>query len=172
METENWIHHLAQEDNAEKSVSFSESHELEEATERFLLELKGLFKRLAREFNHLKKNGHSVYTYKISNVKEGFMLYRGGYRLVFYFKVPGRVRIQMLKTHYGENQKIILNTELQAFRNNPLSCFKWSHKGHKGFAEVQALVSYYFKFFVRSSRSQSDKLAKTSLLSGENKTFL
>lgn len=171
MKTENWIQDLAQEDNFQRTVSFSETQELEKATIDFLLELQGLFIQAVKKFNHLKKADRSVYAYRISNVREGFMLYRSGYRLLFHYKVPGKLQIQMVKTDLGRSQEVILNTELQAFRSNPLSCFKWNHKGYAGFIEAQAFVSYYFKFFVRSSRP-SVELEKTSLLSGEDRSFL
>ena len=171
METETWIYRLAQEENSQKPVSFNEALELEEATEGFLLELKRLFTQAAKGFNHLKKAGHSIYIYRITNVREGFMLYRSGFRLLFYYEAPGKIRIQALKTNYGKEQKEILNIGLQAFRNNPLSAFKWNHEGHSGFADIQTLSSYYFKFLVRASRV--DNLKKTQLLSKkENTSFL
>ena len=171
METETWIHRLVQEENSKKPVSFNEALELEEATEGFLLELKRLFTLAAKDFNHLKKAGHSIYIYKITNVREGFMLYCSGFRLLFYYETPGKIRIQALKTNYGREQKEILNAGLQAFRNSPLSAFQWNHDSHPGFADAQILTSYYFKFLVRASRA--DNLKQAELLSKkETASFL
>lgn len=153
MEIENWIQRLIEEEASEDSSFFNESLEMEEATERFLLELKALFYQKAKQFNYLKKTGPSLYIYKITKVKEGFMLYRSGFRLLFYYEVAGKIRIQLLKTTPGSTQKEILNAALHAFRNNPLSVFRWSHEKHSGFVDAKALVSCYFQFLVRTGRS-------------------
>ena len=171
MEAENWIERLIEEETSEEPAFFNESLEMEEATEEFLLELKGLFSEKVKQFNQCKTTGPSLYIYKLTNVREGFMLYRSGFRLLFYYEASGKVRIQLLKTTPGRTQKEILNAVLHAFRNNPLSVFKWSHEKHSGFVDSKALVSCYFQFLVRTSRSDRLKTSEKASLN-EISSFL
>ena len=101
------------------------------------------------------------------------MLYRTGFRLLFYSEGPGKIRVRALKTGYGRKEKELLNTYIQAFRSSPLSAFKWSHENHTGFVEVQALVSYYFQFLVRTSRADRLKTPDRHLTENqETSSFL
>lgn len=171
METENWIQRLVREETSKDPAFFNESLEMEEATERFLLELKELFYQTAKEFNRLKDGGSSLYIYKITNVREGFMLYRSGFRLLFYYEAAGKIRIRLLRTRPGSTQREILNAALHAFRNNPLSVFKWSHEKHSGFVDAKALVSCYFQFLVRTGRAERLRTGETVSLN-EVSSFL
>ena len=171
METENWIQRLVREETSKNPAFFNESLEMEEATERFLLELKGLFYQTAKEFNRLKNGRSSLYIYKITNVREGFMLYRSGFRLLFYYEAAGKIRIRLLKTTPGSAQREMLNAVLHAFRNNPLSVFKWSHEKHSGFVDAKALVSCYFQFLVRTGRAERLRTGEAVSLS-EISSFL
>lgn len=174
MEREFWIHRLIREENSSSGLppSFNESLELEEATEQFLQDLKAHFIQAAKVFNHFKKSGPSLYIYKINNMKGGFMSYRTGFRLLFYSEGPGKIRVRMLKTSYGREEKELLNTYIQAFRSSPLSAFKWNHENHTGFVEVQMLVSYYFQLFIRKSRSDRLKKSERLLENQDNRSFL
>lgn len=171
MEAENWIERLIEEETSESPAFFNESLEMEEATEGFLLKLKELFSEAVRQFNQCKTTGPSLYIYKVTNVKEGFMLYRSGFRLLFYYETAGKVRVRLLKTAPGRTQREILNAALHAFRNNPLSVFRWNHEKHSGFVDPKALASCYFQFFVRASRSDRLRASEKASLS-EISSFL
>ena len=162
MEEEKWLQRLIREESSPSAAFFNESLEAEEATETFLRRLKVLFSQAAAEFNRLNKNGPSIYVYKITNIRAGFMLYRAGFRLLFFYEAAGKIRIRAVKTSPGKNQEELLSSSLQAFRNNPLSAFKWRHESHSGFVDAEPLVSCYFQFLARAGRKRLLKQTEVS----------
>ena len=163
MEDKKWIQRLIREESSPSASFFNESLEAEEATETFLRRLKSLFSQAAADFNRLSQSGPSIYVYKITNIREGFMLYRAGFRLLFFYEAAGKIRIRALKTSPGKSQEELLSSSLQAFRNNPLSAFKWRHETHSGFVDAEPLVSCYFQFLARAGRKKLEKQTESGL---------
>ena len=157
-----WIQRLIDEEGKNPSIepfSLNESaaalaaEDLEAARSRFILQLRGPFLRLAREFNHLKKTGHFIYIYRLRGFEEGFMLYRRGFRLIFSPGPEGRIQMQALQAILGRAPKEIFNGALLPFRLSALSEFQWILRGVKGFVEPLAFARFYFKAFARLSRA-------------------
>ena len=135
-------------------------------THEFLEDMKIAFVKTASSFNELKDSSlGSLKVYGIARTKADFMLFRNGYKLIFFFKHPGQIFIsfQHITTTFkapvnhnekegGEtttttsstNNETILTAQWGAFGH-----LNWSYQGHP--IKIDALVKYYLSQFIRES---------------------
>lgn len=173
--TKNWIKKCLTE---KKTNSFSTQEGLIEVTNEVLSNLKSNFEDFVSSFNELKssftattdKNKehdlsiaflNSPYIYDIVDTKNGFMLFRKGYRLIFTFEKPGQIRIQLIKKEHGETHAFT-DAHIQASIHNSVS-IQWVHSHFKGFINLERLARYYMELFlVESEKSLSSPSPQTT----------
>ena len=160
METsQHWIKNLAyQEDQMEKKgeVSFKPSkdslsqEELKEHTVEFLKQLRTAFTQNISYFNQLKGYLGSIRIYGITNTKADFMLFRGGYKLLFSIKNPGLIAIRFVNIDHitASHQDHILVEYLKAAQA-PFGEIKWTYNSHD--IRIDYLIRYYLTQFVKQS---------------------
>jgi len=163
--TKSWIYKCLVEKKSNFSGQSLEREDIEELTNEFLLDLRSVFKHFADSFNSLKidsstgdllnsssskikeKFKDSLFIYDLADNK-GFMLFRKGYKLIFSYVQPGRVRVQFLKKiTLGETEHFV-DTFINAITNETLS-INWVHENHKGFVDIPILARYYMKRFLQ-----------------------
>ena len=138
--------------------------DIEDWTNEFLFDLRSAFEHFVKAFDDLKKENieyfpdrHSPATqeklkgslllYDLAD-KKGFMLFRKGYRLIFSYIQPGRIKVQFLKQKPFSETEVFVDTFINAITNDTMS-INWVHENHKGFVDINVLARYYMRRFLR-----------------------
>lgn len=156
-----WVYKCLSEKKADFSRNLG-SEDIEDFTNDFLLDLRAIFESFAKAFNSLKarpdsseegseevkeKLKNSLFVYGLTEGR-GFMLFRKGYRLIFSYVQPGRIRVQFLKQKPFAETENFEDAFIDAITSGTLS-INWVHENHKGFVDIQILARYYMKRFLQ-----------------------
>ena len=173
--TQLWLYKCLTSKNQLFSKGLGEE-DIEDFTNDFLIELRGVFEHFVQAFNELKKTLEkgenwdaklglsltekdkafgksqlkgSLLIYDLAD-KKGFMLFRKSCKLVFSSVQPGKIRVQFLKQKpLGETEQFT-DTFIRAITNDTLSA-NWVHENHKGFVNIPVLARYYMRRFLREN---------------------
>lgn len=138
------------------TAGFDPKQQMEEATIDFLMDLKLAFLEVSSAFNQMKGSGLGhIKIYGISKTKADFMLFRNGYKLIFAFKEPGKIKIfqtaanpQFVFQNSPQEQSgpeaQVLSAEWGAFGQ-----LTWRYNGQP--INMDYLVRYYLTLFVKDS---------------------
>lgn len=164
--TKTWIYKCL----TEKKLEYSHAHkglergDIEELTKEFLSDLRTVFEHFAGSFNVLKGESTDVFI-ELSSEKirdklkdtlfiydladtAGFMLFRKGYKLIFSYVQPGRIKVQFFKKKPLSETEMFVDAFINAITNESLS-IKWVQENQKGFVDMNILARYYMKRFLQ-----------------------
>lgn len=128
---------------------------------KLLLKLKEDFIEVANGFNEMKGSPLGrIKIYGIAKTHADFMLFRNGFKMIFYFKQPGIIGIRhhFLGTNYSPSNPTIpahagtiaaVEESLIEARRGAFHDLIWSHQGEP--VRMEALVRYHFTLFVKES---------------------
>ena len=134
------------------STGFNPEKQLYTETTLFLRSLKSLFVDATTAFNQMKTSPMGrLKVYNISQTQSDFMIFRGGFKLIFGMKRPGTVVIRF-------NRAVGLNLnadspsseeELLTAKWGPFGDLVWTYNGQP--IKKDYLVKYYMTCFVHES---------------------
>ncbi len=156
---QHWIKNLAyQEDQMEKKgeVAFQSSEkalseeEFKDLTVEFLKQLRTAFTQHVSYFNQLKGYLGSIRIYGITNTEADFMLFRGGYKLVFSMKTAGLVAIRFVNVdNITHSQSSYSPVDYLKAAEAPFGEIKWTYNNHN--IRIDYLIRHYLTQFVKQS---------------------
>ena len=148
------------------SVGYDNERTLNYETLQLLNKLKNEFVEIANGFNELKASPLGrIKIYGIAKTQADFMLFRNGYKMIFYFKSPGiiGIRSHFLGSHYGaptipngpnpipqnSNTSIPFDESVIEARKGPFHELVWTHQEQP--INLDALIRFQFTQFVKES---------------------
>lgn len=167
-----WIKDLVLEDQdapeGEKAKSLLHhfpQRKLEEETLSFLKDIKLAFIEVASVFNQMKGSTlGNLKIYGISKTKADFMLFRNHLKLNFEIKQPGTISISFhtissMTPLENPKESVVVPQEPKEFLKAQPGAFEefhWFCRGHS--VNIDSLVRYYLRRFIRQSALKSNKL--------------
>lgn len=162
--TKSWIYKCLAEKKSDFSNKSLEQGDIEDLTNEFLSDLRSVFEHFSEIFNDIRmepkgafldlssaevreKLKDSLFIYDLAD-KTGFMVFRKGYKLIFSYVQPGRIRVQFFKKKPLSETEIFVDAFINAITSETLS-IKWVHENHKGFVDIPILARYYMKRFLQ-----------------------
>ena len=158
---ENWIKNLVQQENkmeASGQMSFQSAiqpseEDLKEHTIEFLKQLRTAFTQNISVFNQLKGYMGSIRIYGIIETESDFMLFRNGYKLVFFMKGPGLIAIRFSNSENSLPGQDSHSTHQPCdYLKGTWGSFgelKWTHNNQP--IRIDYLVRFYITHFVKQS---------------------
>ncbi len=161
-----WVYKCLSSQQSNGSSLRLEEEDIEDWTHEFLSDLRAAFKHFVQAFNELKRGDVRDFPHPPSGIvkerlkgslslydladKEGFMLFRKGYRLIFSYVRPGRVRVKFLRQQPFNETEVFVDAFINAIAGGALS-INWAHENHKGFVNINVLVRYYMRRFLQET---------------------
>ena len=162
--TKSWIYKCLRAKKSDFAPKSLGEEDIEDGTKEFLMDLRSIFEHFVQSFEALKKEGlkdlsdpklketkeklkNSIFIYDLAD-KKGWMLFRKGYRLIFSYNQPGRIRVQFLKQKPFSETERFVDTFINAITDDTLS-INWAHENHKGFVDINVLARYYMRRFLQ-----------------------
>lgn len=159
-----WIYKCLAEKKSDFSPRSLAEGDIKDFTNEFLSDLRTIFEHFIKAFNEIRQEGcgevagltekeakekfqGSLFLYDLAD-KPGFMLFRKGYRLIFSYIQPGRVRVQFMKQKPFSETENFVDAFINAITNETMS-INWVHENHKGFVDINILARYYMKRFLQ-----------------------
>jgi len=161
-----WIYECLTTRQLDFSSRYWGKEDIDNWTNDFLLDLRSVFENFVKAFDDLKRGGikdfsnppsevvkeklkGSLFLYDLAD-KKGFMLFRKGYRLIFSYVQPGRIRVQFLKQQPFSETESFVDAFINAITSGTLS-INWVHENHKGFVNINVLARYYMRRFLQET---------------------
>lgn len=156
---QNWIKNLVREEDQMEStgqISILQSkfsnEELQEHTIEFLKQLRTAFTQSISFFNQLKGYNGSIRIYGIADTDSDFMLFRNGYKLIFFMKQAGLIGIRFAHTEAmlpGQEEPPPRPTDFIKGVWKPYGELQWTNNDQP--IRIDFLVRYYTTLFVKQS---------------------
>ncbi len=164
---QSWIYKCLTEEKSGLPHNKLSEEDMADFTHEFLLDIRSVFEHFVKAFNDLKNNNvegfsepaapslklakeklkGSLLLYDLAN-KEGFMLFRRGYRLIFSFVKPGRIHVQLLRQKPLGETETFVDSFINAVNNDTMS-INWVDEDHQGFVNINILARYYMRCFLQ-----------------------
>ena len=164
--TKSWIYKCLTAQKSDFSSRNLEKEDIANWTHEFLIDLRCVFEHFIKAFDDLKREDisafpkppteeireklkGSIFLYDLADQK-GFMLFRKGYRLIFSYVRPGRIRVRFLKQQPFSETENFVDAFINAITDDTMSV-NWVHENHKGFVDLNVLAHYYMRRFLQTA---------------------